>query len=1166
MSVNPTIRILEIYFLPPMAVARLGGSATPVENYTWTEDPTIFGAGRTVIEPAVTLHVNERGDLQAYLPSQIRFRDSGLYRPVAPFFELWAGYRDNNNDERQDGPLNIALLDRAGASLESLSFFVRAANLKPARRSGDAANGFEAQLRVTGTDHDPHRLSASSPRTPSGESLVSPEQPIPLGTFQVVRPVPYTDAGVDLSVVRVRFTPAAGEVYGPPSAQTGPAPGTLRTHTIVKPEHRILNPQASWLKYDGDYAKFRNPEPSDTYDGADVLPEPPNQTFGVVDDTCDAVIQADFVIDGLAFQARARVFVGPPDFAPDRRPFLSLADELADRDPPTFAEPEPQADLERRINDLFQRALETAELLNLDAVRFRALGDNTNFLPQPDFPDLPKTDDRSMSPGDVPFADLSNTALESVPHDWLPRADLIIRAHGQLADLDTMVEKLREKAERVRRMIRPPYAKIRELQENPTTPAPSFRDPRVPRDQMHDMRMPPYMRDSDATALSLTHRQYHEVLFLIDQLEGAGRALRAGLASDALPPVPLDTPIRRRVAAVLANLQRSAEAAGPAALREAMRTSDQPRAPRTSALLVGKIFPRNLTARAAYRVAGNPESTRLESGVSNCYPGLEFDHRNLDRRFLPGLLIEFVGAFKSPDPNPTLTGGRLVAIDQRDPGLTPVAGAEPAEQAALQQLGDELSAAAQKLVTGDWFLFAVTQGGKRIEFVDQSTPNSPAPMDGMLIWRLIHGLENDAVTVELRARAMPNNHPLPDPVILHGWRRRFTDARTGVIGPVYQPGEMTQSLCSPWQHDFRDCGCTYWASNHPDIVMLEEPPGASLLPTGASANPEQALSRVRWLRSDRTPSRSPEARETYRLNRPVEMDHYEINQRWQSLAVVVGDREVSDVYQPRSGDLAQPFATASEMADRLTQLATLEHVLALEYLYAYYSVRQRAEVPDGPLAVTLRDDVVFIRHFVLLVAVNEMQHLRWANQLLWELKERGLIDPLLYGPSLGVAATIPVSASGGSRPRSLRPLTREALADFVAVERPSGFIEGQYARVVATLRQKDQGYPESLYQLGSRIANEGVEHFSRFRDIQAIMRQYQGTPWLRAITVGAPANADVTAALAQYGEIVTNLRAAYATGSVTDRQHITQARLAMTKLDEMAETLAAGGVGVPFFD
>ena len=41
-----------------------------------------------------------------------------------------------------------------------------------------------------------------------------------------------------------------------------------------------------------------------------------------------------------------------------------------------------------------------------------------------------------------------------------------------------------------------------------------------------------------------------------------------------------------------------------------------------------------------------------------------------------------------------------------------------------------------------------------------------------------------------------------------------------------------------------------------------------------------------------------------------------------------------------------------------------------------------------------------MRHFILLVAVNEMQHLRWANQLLWELREQNLIDPD-SGPSSG---------------------------------------------------------------------------------------------------------------------------------------------------------------------
>jgi hypothetical protein len=37
---------------------------------------------------------------------------------------------------------------------------------------------------------------------------------------------------------------------------------------------------------------------------------------------------------------------------------------------------------------------------------------------------------------------------------------------------------------------------------------------------------------------------------------------------------------------------------------------------------VNKIIPQNLTANAAYNVAGNPPSTRPESGVANCFPGL----------------------------------------------------------------------------------------------------------------------------------------------------------------------------------------------------------------------------------------------------------------------------------------------------------------------------------------------------------------------------------------------------------------------------------------------------------------------------------------------------------------------------------------------------------------
>lgn len=65
--------------------------------------------------------------------------------------------------------------------------------------------------------------------------------------------------------------------------------------------------------------------------------------------------------------------------------------------------------------------------------------------------------------------------------------------------------------------------------------------------------------------------------------------------------------------------------------------------PDLSAFDQTKLIPRNAPALRKFReknpmphlVAGNPVSTRLESGIGNCFPGLECDLRNLERRFFP---------------------------------------------------------------------------------------------------------------------------------------------------------------------------------------------------------------------------------------------------------------------------------------------------------------------------------------------------------------------------------------------------------------------------------------------------------------------------------------------------------------------------------------------------
>src|SRR5208282_3623545 len=52
--------------------------------------------------------------------------------------------------------------------------------------------------------------------------------------------------------------------------------------------------------------------------------------------------------------------------------------------------------------------------------------------------------------------------------------------------------------------------------------------------------------------------------------------------------------------------------------------------------------------------------------------------------------------------------------------------------------------------------------------------------------------------------------------------RPFFEDDTAVISKALaQAGELTQGLCSPWQNDYRECSCYYWASARPDFVNVE---------------------------------------------------------------------------------------------------------------------------------------------------------------------------------------------------------------------------------------------------------------------------------------------------------------------------------------------------------
>ena len=184
------------------------------------------------------------------------------------------------------------------------------------------------------------------------------------------------------------------------------------------------------------------------------------------------------------------------------------------------------------------------------------------------------------------------------------------------------------------------------------------------------------------------------------------------------------------------------------------------------------IMPRNLTARAAVQIVGNPVSTRLEAGVANCFPGLEWDVRGLDRRFFPGLVFQYVTTPLLPNRG-TLAfqqGARLAYLDSIDDPALPANSSQPWVRDLLaafeQNIGEP-----NPLASGRWYLEWFEQHGKRFSMRDSQNQ----PYDGELVWRLVRGIEADIpLAIALLARD-ENGTGVAPTVVLNGFRRHFVD-------------------------------------------------------------------------------------------------------------------------------------------------------------------------------------------------------------------------------------------------------------------------------------------------------------------------------------------------------------------------------------------------------
>ncbi len=224
-----------------------------------------------------------------------------------------------------------------------------------------------------------------------------------------------------------------------------------------------------------------------------------------------------------------------------------------------------------------------------------------------------------------------------------------------------------------------------------------------------------------------------------------------------------------------------------------------------------KIDPANRTAQLQYRAAGNPPSTQPDSAISNCFPGLEFDFRNIWRRMFEGIEMHEAD-------NYVLRGeGRYRRLEKHR--LLLLAGVPTVVELRGPQ----------------------TPGGPPIPLTSQGNPDGVATMEwSNSMAAVLRANAGKTVTGHFTKHQSPRPTGIPmDPADAGKPDYSKLDAVELTVSPLFgssaetgeplavieegrvAPGELTQSLCSPWQNDYRECACYYWAASRPDYVNVE---------------------------------------------------------------------------------------------------------------------------------------------------------------------------------------------------------------------------------------------------------------------------------------------------------------------------------------------------------
>ena len=222
------------------------------------------------------------------------------------------------------------------------------------------------------------------------------------------------------------------------------------------------------------------------------------------------------------------------------------------------------------------------------------------------------------------------------------------------------------------------------------------------------------------------------------------------------------------------------------------------------------IKPQNLTAQLHYRARGNPPSTLPVSAISNCFPGLEMDFRAIWRRMFVGLVLVENNNYVLEAEDPAfkdLVHHRLILIDDHPTGVATTGTTNPGFPAAPLATGPNPNGVSFMEWSNSLARILAKQGQKvRCGFTAHKSENE------------VLFDKNDPKSLifrELELRRFfevtdVNGQPVTQPVIARA---------------LANPGELTQGLCSPWQNDYRECACYYWAASRPDYVNVVDTAG-----------------------------------------------------------------------------------------------------------------------------------------------------------------------------------------------------------------------------------------------------------------------------------------------------------------------------------------------------